>query len=147
MITGPAGRLTSRRSLSGDSVPPYWLAPTRHSAAWSVLFDLGEQYQPTARGTAGKRFVVRVFALTDGNELAVADSKPVTLFTARKLEVRARRSDALDVEVYPADELPPLPDGFKVITLLRGFQIVSVDKDLYDLMLSTPAPLSDNESA
>ena len=30
-----------------------------------MLIDLGPSYESKARGTAGKRFVVRVYALTD----------------------------------------------------------------------------------
>lgn len=106
-----------------------------------VLFDLGAEFVSLARGTAGKRFVVRVFALTDGNEISVADSRPITLFSARKHEVRARKSDCLDVEIYSADEVPPTPEGYKVITRLVGFQIIARDReDLFDRRYLTRSP-------
>lgn len=108
--------------------------------------EIARAYESTVRGTAGKHFVARLFGLTAGNELAYCDSRPVTLFTARKIEIRGRKSDALDVEIYAAADVPPAPDGMKRITELRGFQIVSVDKSLFDFnYLTHSAPTDINE--
>jgi hypothetical protein len=138
--------LTTQRTQSRESglcpIPPATTA--MHATLASMLFDLGDPFVPAARGTSGKRFVVRIYALTDGNDLAFADSKPVTLLYARKLEVRARKSDALDVEVCPADDVPPAIEGALRISELRGMSI-TVDPDLFSrLKLSPPAPASES---
>lgn len=108
------------------------------SAGDALTRDIQRAYESAVRGTAGKYFVARLFGLTAGNELAFCDSKPVTLFTARKIELRARKSDALDVEIFDADKVPPIPEGMKRITELRGFQITNIDRDdLFDSVTNT----------
>lgn len=94
-----------------------------------MLFDPGPQYSPVARTTDAGMFVVRVFHLTAAGDLACIDSRPVKAITARKLECRARRSDALDVEVYPASAVPAVPDGIKRVPRLGGPMKIEVWRD------------------